>query len=247
MLTSVRNPLVVEVAKLHDGRRRRTEGRTLVEGPHQLADALSAGAAVEQVFHLEGDVAALGVATEAGIPAHAVGQAVLRRLAGTEHPRGPLAVVTIPEPDPLGAGDTVVLWEVRDPGNVGAIVRTAAALGYAVAATPATADIWGPKVIRSAAATQFGLRVSQLPDATLATLRGAGLRIVASVASGGDEPQAIATAEPLALLVGNESRGLPDDIVAGADALLTIPLDNGVESLNVAVAAALAMYALRTS
>lgn len=247
MLTSVRNPLVAEVAKLHDVRRRRAAGRTLVEGPHQLADVLSTGAVVEQVFHLEGDAAAAGVAAQAGVPAHAVGHAVLRRLAGTEHPRGPLAVVGIPAPDPLGSGHTVVLWEVRDPGNVGAIVRTAAAMGYAVAATPGTADLWSPKVIRSAAATQFGMRVSQLPDATLSQLRARGLHIVATVATGGHDPRDLAVERSIALLIGNEAHGLPDDIAAGADVRLTIPLENGVESLNAAIAAAVAMYALRLS
>jgi TrmH family RNA methyltransferase len=245
VLTSVRNPLVVEIAKLHEVRRRRASGRTIVEGPHQLADVLAAGSEVQQVFHLVEDEASRRVARQAGIPATAVGQSVLRRLAGTEHPRGPVAVVAIPAADELGDGDTVVLFEVRDPGNVGAIVRTAAALGYAVAATPGTADLWSPKVIRKAAATQFGMRVTNLPDATLATLRASHLRIIATVAQGGDDPAALEPAGPFALLIGNEARGLPDGAVTGADVRVTIPLENGVESLNAAVAASLVMYALR--
>ena len=247
LLTSVRNPLVVEVAKLHDARTRRALRKSVVEGPHQLADVLAAGGEVERVFHLEADRDGAAAAVQAGVPATSVSSAVLRRIAGTENPRGPVGVVAIPAPDPLESVDTVVLWEIRDPGNAGTIIRTAAALGYAVAVTPDTVDVWSPKVIRAAAATQFGLRMSVLPDSDLATLEAVGLHTVATLAAGGADPVDLRLRHPLALLVGNEAHGLPAHVAAGAHSAVTIPLEGGVESLNAAVAAALAMYALRRS
>ncbi len=184
VLTSTRNPRVVDLAKLHDPRRRRAAGVTLVEGPHQLADVVAFGAEVDEVFALEGDEAAFEMVRQARLPATPVSHAVLRKLAGTEHPRGPVAVVRIPAADPIAAVDTVVLWDVRDPGNAGAIIRTAAAFGFAVAATPGTADMWAPKVIRAAAATQFGNRISQLAGDSLQPLQAVGLQTFGTVARG---------------------------------------------------------------
>lgn len=245
VLTSVRNPKIVELAKLHDARRRRAASQTLVEGPHQVADVLASGAEITEIFRAESDVTTEELGREAGIPVTTVGQSVLRRLAGTDHPRGPVAVARIPEPDPLAGIDTVVLWEVADPGNAGAIIRTAAALGYAVAVSPGTVDVWSPKVVRAAAATQFGAHVSALPDGSLSTLESAGLHTIATVAVDGRSPDEIERTGPVAILIGNEARGLPGQIVAAADQRITIPLQGGVESLNAAVAAGLVMYALR--
>ena len=244
VLTSTRNPRVVELAKLHDPRRRKAAGLTLVEGPHQVADALAFGAAVDEVFALEGDRASFAVAESARVAATPVSQSVLRKLAGTDHPRGPIAVVRIPESDELAAVDTVVLWNVSDPGNAGAIVRSATAFGFAVATTPGSVDVFSPKVVRAAAATQFGNRVVGLRDNSLAPLRAAGLRTVATVARGGESPDALERDAPVALLIGNETQGLPPAIVGAADDAVTIPLAGGVESLNAAVAAAVVMYAV---
>ena len=242
VLTSVRNPYVVELAKLHDTRKRRSAGLTIVEGPHQVADVANQGAEIREVFHLEGAVDLPSVG--AGTRVTAVSQAVLRKLAGTEHPRGPLAVVAVPAPDPLEPVDSVVLWDVAEPRNVGAIVRTAVALGYAVVATRGTADVWSPKAVRAAAAAQFGSRVVSL-GSDIEVLHRAGFATVAAVAAGGAPPESIAEAAPRAVLVGSEAHGLPGDVAGAATHRVTIPLQGGVESLNAGVAAALVMYALR--
>lgn len=246
VLTSTRNPRVVELAKLHDPRRRKAAGLTLVEGPHQLGDVLAFGAGVLEVFALESDDEAFALASAANITATAVSHSVLRRLAGTEHPRGPVGVVRIPAADGVIAGDSVVLWDVGDPRNAGAIVRTAAALGYGVVSTPGTVDLWAPKVIRAAAATQFGARISHLPDASLGPLTAHALRTIATVAHGGTSPEDVERSEqPVAILIGNEAAGLPDDVLEAVDERVTIPLGGGVESLNAAVAAGIVLFALR--
>ena len=122
----------------------------------------------------------------------------------------------------------------------------ATALGYAVASTPGTVDLWAPKVIRAAAATQFGARISHLPDASLGALTARHLRTVAAVAQGGSSPEAVDRSEqPVAILIGNEAAGLPDEILGAVDVQVTIPLGGGVESLNAAVAAAIVLYAMR--
>lgn len=242
VVTSPRNPHVVAVAGLHDPRRRRGTGLTVVEGPHQVSDVVAAGADVRELYVEVGDPWRPGPGLDA--PLTRVSAEVLRKLAGTEHPRGPVAVVAEPPAAPLGAVDTVVLWDVADPGNVGAICRSAAAFGFAVAVTGGTADPWAPKAVRSAAGTQFRTPISVLDDDPASTLVAAGLRLVATVVAGGTSPSELPGGGPVALLVGNEARGLPPDVVTAAIPL-TVPLRGGVESLNAAVAAAVVMFALQ--
>lgn len=244
MLTSARNPRVVAVAKLHDPRHRRATGLTILEGPHQLADAVAAGAQVREAYVLEDDESGAFLASAAGVAVTRVDESVLRRIAGSDNPRGPVAVVAIPRSPRIAAVDSIVLWGVQDPGNVGAIIRSAAAFGFAVIAGSGTSDVWAPKAIRAAAATQFAVPLS-VTDVSVEGLRRTGLRPVAAVARDGMDPAEVPTSEPIALLVGNEAAGLPDDVVAEIEDRVTLRLDGGVESLNVAVAGAVLMYALR--
>lgn len=241
VVTSPRNRQVAAVARLHDPRHRRGTGLTVVEGPHQVADAVAAGAEIRHLYVGVGDPWALP--PDMAAPVTEVAPEVLRRLAGTEHPRGPVAVVAEPAPAALGADDTVVLWDVADPGNVGAICRSAAGFGFSVAVTSGSADPWAPKAVRAAAAAQFRTSIAVLGADAMATLTGTAMTVVATVASGGMAPEELEVDGPVALLVGNEAHGLPGDVVAAATGL-TVPLRAGVESLNVAVAAAVVMYAL---
>lgn len=245
-LTSPRNPQIVEVARLHDVRHRRARRRTLIEGPHQLGDALAGGASVLEVYALEGDAVAGAVARSAGAPLTVVSPEALRRIADTDHPRGPVAVVAMPPTSRLRPVDTVVLWDVADPGNAGAIVRSAAAFGFAVAVTQGTADLWSPKAIRAAAASQFRTTVAELGAHPLAELRSVGLEPAAAATSGGVSPEDWSGRRPVALIVGNEARGLPED-VSGAVAAISIELEGGVDSLNAAVAAGVLLHALARS
>ncbi len=243
VVTSVRNPGVVEARRLHDARRRRDSGRTLVEGPHQLADAAAAGAIVHEIYARPGDPEAGRVAASCGREPIWVNEAVLGALSGTRTPRGPIGVVKIPDPVPLTGTDTVVLWEVSEPGNAGAVVRSAAAFGFAVA-TVGGADIWAPGVIRAAAATQFGVPVTRLGADAVGALGDAGLTPLALVAGGGEDLAHVAAdAGLVALLVGNEAHGLPADVGRAATPV-TIPMPGAVESLNAAVAAGIALYVL---
>ena len=125
--------------------------------------------------------------------------------------------------------------------NVGTLIRCAAAFGLGFAAGPETADPWAPKVLRAAAGGHFRTGVARVGG--LAELRTGGRRLAATVARGGMPPAALA-AGSVAVLVGDEARGLPAGVVAACDFSLTIPMPGGAESLNAAVAGAIVAYEL---
>jgi TrmH family RNA methyltransferase len=186
-------------------------------------------------------------------------------LADTEHPQGVAALVhpretsfddLIRAPASACAPLLVVLAGVQDPGNVGTILRTAAAFGATGAATAAsgisgTASPFSPKALRASAGAALHLPI--LAGASLAILltqfKVAGIRTLASSAhEPGDGEQPLLApwevdwCEPVALLVGNEGAGLPGEVERSADARIRIPMASGVESLNAAAAAAVLFY-----
>jgi TrmH family RNA methyltransferase len=204
---------------------------------------------VERVFGLVDDHEGARLAARAGAAWVPVTPEVLDRLAPTEHPRGPVAVFTIPAPDSPSGADALVLWELGDPGNAGTIIRTGAAFGVAVAATPGTVDLWSPKTLRAAAGAHFSAEILTLDTPAPDGLRAAGFSIAATAVAGGEPPEALASLPgPVAVLIGSEAGGLPAAALAAADLTITIPMRPEVESLNAAMAAAIIaneLYRLR--
>lgn len=238
---SHRNQQVVEAARLHRARDRREAGRTIIEGPHLLEDAVAAGVIPETVFALPDDEVSAVVARRQDIEMVPVGEAALRRLCGTESPRGPAAVIRIPSPAPLGNRPIVIAWGLADPGNVGTLIRTAAGFGWAFGHSRGTADPWAPKVLRAGAGGHFRTGITSIDS--LDDLGAAGLTVAATVVEGGQAPEKLPSRR-YALLVGEEATGLPAEIVEEVAERVTIPMPGGIESLNAAVAAAIVIYEL---
>ena len=134
MIESTRNPRVVRAAKLHRVRNRRETGETLLEGPNVIGAALAAGLVPDLVFTLDRNTLA-DRAAGAGSEVVSVTEAVMSKLAGTENPRGPVAIVAIPESGLVAPVDTIVLCGINDPGNAGTLIRSAAAFSFQVVAT----------------------------------------------------------------------------------------------------------------
>lgn len=236
---------MAEAVRLHRPRARRDTGRTLLEGPHLLEEAVHAGASVDTVFALFGDEPSVKAAAELGAELVVVAEAVLERLAPTEHPRGPVAIMRVPSGARVDQDMLLIPWGVGDPGNVGSLIRTAAAFGMGVVTGPETADPWAPKVLRAAAGGHFHTTVEVRPTLSVETLRAAGFWPVATVARGGSAPWELDIEGNLALLLGDEARGLPPAVVAAADARVTVPMPGGTESLNTGVAGAILAYEMR--
>lgn len=180
-----------------------------------------------------------------------VGPHVFASAAQTESPQGVLAIAEIPprtidqvaltEPFRL-----LVLDAVQDPGNVGTILRTAAALGVSVtAALPGTVDLWNAKVVRSAMGAHFHHPAVSCSWDELDAFRTVhGLSVWAGDAAGTDV-HAAAVPRRLALVVGNEGSGISEAARQRADHIVAIPLSTAVESLNVAVATGILLHELR--
>jgi TrmH family RNA methyltransferase len=224
-----RSKSVVEAARLHRATHRQERGLTLVEGPHLLTDVIAAGAVVHEIFGLDAEDPEI----------IAVDQRALSRLAGTESPRGPVAVVEIPIEWLDRSRNLLVSVGVSDPGNVGTMVRTASAFGWGFAYTEGSADPWAPKTVRAGAGGHFQTPVSRI--GSVGEL--GGWTTVATVVGEGDPPASI-EGRPVALLIGEEAHGLDEKVIEAADRRLHISTPGETESLNAAVAAGIAVYEL---
>lgn len=195
--------------------------------------------------------ALLASAAERGVPVVEVDDMSFASAADTDAPQGVLAVAQMPahrldDIPALGAPRVVVLDAVQDPGNVGTILRTAAAFGAAaVVALPGTVDLWNAKVVRSAMGASFRLPTISATAATLvAFLHERGFALWAADAHGAPLDE-LRPPDALAVAVGNEGAGLTPELREHADRLVAIPIAADVESLNVAVATGILLHSLR--
>ncbi len=237
---SRQNRRVVAANRLRRARERHQTGRTLIEGPHLLHEALRAGAAIVEVFCLPEDDDTTMVCSRHGLDVTPVTPAVLEALADTTTPRGPVAVIRIPEPVGPGGADDMIYAELSDPGNAGTVLRTAAAFHMGVVIPTGCVDPWSPKTIRAGAGAHFRTWIArELPE---------GAARLAAVPRGGALPERLADlldpSRSWALMIGSEAHGLDEAAIAGADATVSIPMPGGTESLNAAAATAILAYEL---
>src|SRR5690349_10870665 len=240
---------------------RERQGRFVAEGVRAVEELLASGLAVDGVLAAPAlDATPRGAAlrsrlVERGVDVTDVTDADFATAADTESPQGVLAVAPVP-PRTLDelrlapADRLVVLDGVQDPGNVGTILRTAAALGAgAVLALPGTVDLWNAKVVRSAMGALFVRPAVSCTWGDLDRFRAAQHVALWGADAGGTPVDAMpvhdAPPARLALAVGNEGNGLSAELRARADRIVSLPIASDVESLNVAVATGILLYALR--
>lgn len=250
MITSAQNSKIKLVRQLqaHTLARRET-GLFVVEGVRLVEEVLAAGWPVEEVFYTE-DLSERGRAIVAGFQARrvtveAVTSQVLKSASDTQTPQGLLALAKrissmLPEkPDFLFIPDGV-----RDPGNLGTMLRSAAGAGVqAVLLPPGTADAYAPKVVRAGMGAHFRLPIHELDwTAIEAYLHKSGVHLYLADAQADHVYYQADFSDPLALVIGGEAEGAGQAAQRLADHRLKIPMAGQVESLNAAVAAAILMF-----
>ena len=226
----------------------------LLDGWHLLAEAAAAHVTVETIA-ICGPPSSSEQHVVDGLRRHGaeiieVSGAVLNALSPVNAPTG--VVASARRPSVTGAAiltpaPALVLAAagVQDPGNAGAIIRSAAAAGATgVVLDDASADPWGWKALRASMGSAFRVPVlrSRALGQQIADWRAAGLRIAATVPRHGTLMHDVDFTSPTALLLGGEGAGLPDTLIAAADVRVSIPMRSGIESLNAAVAAAVLLY-----
>lgn len=232
------------------------DGRMALEGVHLVGEALRSGLKIEAILSSESaqrHLAALEPELDGGTVVLRTTDKLFASVAATETPQGIAALARAPEfrlEDLLHGADSlvVVLVATQDPGNVGGILRSAAAFrATGVIATRGAAHPYAPKALRasSGASLHLPLLADLAAPIAMAQLRVSGLRILAASSSrnsAAKRPDELDLRQPFALLIGNEGAGLPPEVERSADALMRIQLAEPVESLNAAVAASLVLY-----
>lgn len=247
-ITSRDNPIVKSLRALAgDAREIRRQGRTLIDGPHLVAAYRQRLGAPQMLVVNEsaanhGEIQSL-LADLPEVQTLALPDGLFREISGVATPVGIVAVIALPEP-PRGPVEEscVVLDAVQDAGNVGTILRTAAAAGMReIVLGPGCAGVWTPRVLRAAQGAHFSLAIREQIDLA-AMLKGYAGRSVATVARDGDSLYRLDLSGQVAWIFGNEGAGVSDELVALASCRATIPLATETESLNVAAAAAICLF-----
>jgi TrmH family RNA methyltransferase len=251
---SSRTPRIVAARKLQRRKDRDQAGRFLAEGPQAVRSALAAGVVLE----LFGTDAALARHADLAAQAEVVSAVTddgLAALAETVQPQGLVAVCAQIDV-PLGAALAkaprlvAVAVEIRDPGNAGTILRTADAAGAAAVVFAGDAvDPYNGKCVRASAGSLFNVDVvrDRAPQSVVDDLRVHGVQVLAATGYGDADLEELlddgALAAPTAWLFGSEAHGLSEELLVAADRRVRVPIYGGAESLNLAAAAAVCLYA----
>ena len=252
MITSTRHPLVQAFRRLGDRAGRSSDDRIILDGPRLIEEALGAGVVVETVLTVAAaasPVQALAARLRgAGARVHEAAPRVVQAASRVVATQGIVALARRPRPatdEVLHAPRLVLLVadRIQDPGNIGTIIRTSVAAGAtAVALTEGTVDPYLPKVLRATMGAAFRIPILTIGSVALrSALAARNVRVLVADVHAATEYTQVAVGLPVAIVVGHETAG-PDPAWAGIGTRVRIPLWGPVESLNVAVAAALLLY-----
>jgi len=242
VITSNSNPQIVLLKKLQsDGKFRKKYGAYCIEGERLVKEAVKFGKKLSSVYVKES--VAEYFAAQYGVTPTVVSDAVFAHVSDTVHDQGILATVELPSGGvcaPLG--NCLVLENVRDPGNMGTLLRTAAAVGISDVYTIDCVDAYSPKVLRSAMSAHFALNLHDGSKEEVFEAVSGNFVVCADM--GGDDVFDFTVKQPFALVLGNEGNGLTEFARSHCNATVSLPMKNNIESLNVSVAGSILMYLL---
>lgn len=244
-----------EIKRLHESKEKAEKELFIIEGVRLMEEAIKEKVLMEQVLYTAGAEETsrgshlLSSLRKTDIQAYQVTEKVMESIAETETPQGILAVArqlkwTLKD-IVKNKAPVIIAGGLHDPGNLGAIIRTAdAGMCGGVITTQNTVDIYNSKTIRATMGSIFrlpALKLDDLAEAVL-SLKREGYRIIATTAHSKTSYLDVDYRKSSAFLIGQEASGLPDDILESADIKVFIPMKEGVESLNAAVSASILIY-----
>lgn len=269
-ITSRQNRLVVETGKLGDRKERSARRRFRLDGIKLFSEAVEKGVSIERVLVAERKAERMLAEIEqreksealSNASVHILSDDVFAKVSEEQSPEGILAVAAFPDFHVTGERSreliantlahpeqsVLLLESVRDPGNVGTILRSAAAFGIGCVAVSADcADIYNAKTIRGAMGALFRMKIASFNDITeaISLLRAGGRRVYAAAL----DPEALKLGSSTlrrgdCVVIGNEGHGLSEATVAACDRSLYIPMEAGSESLNAAIAASVILWSM---
>lgn len=250
LITSVKNPIIREMKALNQKNKRRQAGYFLIEGEKMLGEALSSDCTIETVLISEKKTLSPVLAQQLeqqGAHLFVVSDHVLQTVCDTETPQGSVASCSF-RPAPTQWGSRCIYLDgLQDPGNMGTILRTADAMGIDLVIAADCVDLYNPKVVRSTMGSLFRQQVLVTDQGMeiLQQMRADGWRVLSSVLDEAAQPlpQANLTGK-VCIVVGNEGRGVSQQVLACSDGTVYIPMSGGAESLNAGIAAGIFMWEL---
>jgi TrmH family RNA methyltransferase len=254
LLTSTKNPLVKQLRSLGENAKdRREQGLFLVEGTHALTEAIATAYPLSIVCCTEKWIAnnpdlynQIETSVDEIERLEIVSEEVLQAIATTKNPDGAIAAALLPSREVAQIKSLgLALETIQDPGNIGAIVRSAVAVeidGMLVSSD--SVDLTNPKIIRATAGQWFrcAMQTSMHMADDIRKLQAQGIKVIATLANAPKTYWDYDFTQPTLILLGNEGNGLSQELIDLADEAVSIPQSDRVESLNVAVCAALLLY-----
>ena len=241
-ITSRTNPEIKKVAALHQVKHRAAAQQFIAEGVRVCSTLIKAGNKPHALYVTENMVETARTLVPEKMMVQ-VDPHVMEKISTATTPSGMLGVFAIP-PQPkteqLGAG--IVLAQIADPGNMGTLIRSAAAMNVQSIVVVEGADPWSPKVVQASAGTIGMVDIFAWSWQQLIANKG-NIKLCALVIAGGKRPEEISFENTL-LVVGSEAHGIPQDWLADCDEKVTLPMPGKVESLNAAVAGSIALYVM---
>ena len=245
-ITSRQNPHIVDIFKLKQKKYRDEMGLVVLEGERIIRDALGQKIQPQCMVVSKDDLTKFEyILKDLECDVYVTSKSVFNTLSNTQNSQGLLAIVHfVPSPFAMPTQNFLVLDGVQDPGNMGTIIRTAVALGYATIYLYNCVDIRNDKVLRSTMGTIFKAKLIEVDIDMLQQVASVAQLIVADMH--GTDLKDILLNGLFGIVLGSEANGVSDEVSRLATHTVCIPMQNNVESLNVAVAGALLMYGLKS-
>lgn len=239
IIQSLTNPKIKHIVHLHTRSYRQTHGQFLAQGLTACITLMEANCELDSIYLTEKQYLAHGDS----FPTERitiVTEEVMKKISTTITPSGIVGIFVTPQAANQATSNAIALYNIQDPGNLGTLIRTAAALNIEAVYLIEGVDPYNPKVIQATAGTIANVKILQLTWPEFETLRG-NLETCALIVRNGQNPNKINLKRTI-LIIGNEAQGLPEAVIDQSSHQMTIPMPGSTESLNAAVAGSIAMY-----